>query len=242
MQELFDDFRARSGVWSYRTENFSSVELTDDGLNLCVGPTEALYYSDAEISDGGFGSLRWSGGEAEFRARLGFDHYGSAGFGFWNYSMVIGESMPIWFIYLSSRGRYPLKGFFVQAGKNFCPLLLRGPDRSFALISILSRIMPSLVGIRILRSRPVLKGLNPEAFHDFKVLWRGTTASFYVDGSEVCTIRDRLLEGRRARLDVWIDNAVFVPLRNDPGRVYRHNTQELQERHCLTLRHVRARA
>jgi len=88
MPEVHDDFNTKSDVWSYRTENFSSIEITDGNLKMCVGPSEALYYSDAEISDGSFENLNWSSGSAEFRVKLSFDHFGSAGFGFWNYSMA----------------------------------------------------------------------------------------------------------------------------------------------------------
>ena len=44
-----------------------------------MGPTEALYYSNAEISDGDYKNLKWMRRNLEFKARLVRDHYGSAG-------------------------------------------------------------------------------------------------------------------------------------------------------------------
>jgi hypothetical protein len=47
-----------------------------------MGPTEALYYSNAEVSDGEFENLPWVRGVLETRLRFTGLHYGSAGFGF----------------------------------------------------------------------------------------------------------------------------------------------------------------
>jgi hypothetical protein len=235
MPEVYDDFDTKSNIWSYRTENFSSIEQLDGNLKMCVGPSEALYYSDAEISDGSFENLKWSGGNAEFRVKLSFDHFGSAGFGFWNYSMVTDLSMPLWFIYLNARGKYPLQGFFVQAGKNFCPLFLKDTGITFPIVSFISRIFPARVGVKILDSKPRFKEFQKESYHVYRVEWKGKLARFYVDDKEVCSVEDQFLQKGKARLDVWIDNSIFMPVKNDPGKVYRHATQELRERHCLYL-------
>jgi hypothetical protein len=34
MPEVHDDFDIKSDVWSYRTENFSSIEITDGNLKM----------------------------------------------------------------------------------------------------------------------------------------------------------------------------------------------------------------
>ncbi len=240
MPKLHDEFKAKSDLWNYRTENFASIDVVDENLKLCVGPSEALYYSDAEISDGGFGSLKWDGGRAEFNVKFSFDHYGSAGFGFWNYSMVTDASVPIWFIYLNSRGKYPLKGFFAQAGRNFCPIFLIEPGLTFSIISFVSRLFPARVGIKILSSKQALRNFDKGSYHSFGINWKGRVANFYVDGLEVCSIKDGFLEGKKTRLDVWIDNSVFMPIKNDPGKVYRHATQEIREKHCLYLKSIDA--
>lgn len=237
---IHDDFKVKSNAWTYRTENSASIELDGEGLRMCIGPSEALYYSDAEISDGGFEGLRWLSGNAEFRVKFQFDHFGSAGFGFWNYSMVTDLSMPIWFIYLNSRGKYPLQGFFAQAGRNFCPLILKKPGLGQSILSLTSRLFPAWVGVKVLSSRPVLESIDAVSYHLYKIEWKGGLVKFYIDGLEVCSVRDGFLEGKRARLDVWIDNSVFMPLKNDPGKVYRHATQELRERHCLHLKSIDA--
>ncbi|MDP8023557.1 MAG: hypothetical protein ACP5LF_04665 [Nitrososphaeria archaeon] len=240
MHKLYDDFKVKSELWNYRTENFASIEVDDENLKMCVGPSEALYYSDAEISDGGFETLKWDGGKAEFKVKLSFDHFGSAGFGFWNYSMVTDISVPIWFIYLNSRGKYPLKGFFAQAGRNFCPIFLNESGFNFSVMSFISRLFPSQIGVKILSSKPAIRDLNKSSYHLYRIEWKGNLARFYIDNLEFCSVQDSFLEGKKARLDVWIDNSVFMPVKNDPGKVYRHATQELREKHCINLKNVDA--
>lgn len=98
-----------------------------------------------------------------------------------------------------------------------------------------------MVGVKVLSSRPALEGFDVASHHLYKIEWKEGLARFYVDGLEVCSVRDGFLEGKKARLDVWIDNSVFMPpLKNDPGKVYRHATQELRERHCLYLKSIDA--
>ncbi len=211
---IHDDFKVKSNAWMYRTENSASIELDGEGgLRMCVGPSEALYYSDAEISDGGFEGLRWRGGNAEFKVKFQFDHFGSAGFGFWNYSMVTDLSMPIWFIYLNSRGQVPpLTGILRPGWKKFLPPLDSQGTRPRHINSIYHlKALPRLVGVKVLSSRPALEGFDVASHHLYKIEWKEGLARFYVDGLEVCSVRDGFLEGKKARLDVWIDNSVFMP-------------------------------
>jgi hypothetical protein len=60
-------------------------------------PTEALQYSNAEIADDLFDDPPWMFKTFETKARLVGKHYGSAGWGFWNHTMVIDCSLHIWF-------------------------------------------------------------------------------------------------------------------------------------------------
>jgi len=46
---------------------------------MWMGPTEALYYSNAEIADGLFDDLPWMFKTFEAKVRLIGKHYGSAG-------------------------------------------------------------------------------------------------------------------------------------------------------------------
>lgn len=233
---VFDDFLERSNAWNYRVDNAAGFELRDSNLVLWMGPTEGdIYYSNAELSDGGFESLKWEYARAEFRAKLGMDHYGSAGFGFWNYSMVTELSMPIWFIYLNARGKYPLKGLFLQVVNQFMPVKL--PEGSgLGAISIISRLFPGLAGAKVLGSRPLMQGLNPSEYHVYAVDWSERFVDFSIDGAQIARIPFVYKrQERRARVDVWIDNSVFLPDRNGPTGLYLHNPQENRKRHELLL-------
>jgi hypothetical protein len=76
--ELFDDFESMSPYWGYRRDNFAGFEHEGSVLRLWVGPTEALYYSNAELSDGEFDNLPWVRKTFEAKVRLSGLHYGSA--------------------------------------------------------------------------------------------------------------------------------------------------------------------
>lgn len=238
--KLFDDFAEKSGYWSYRADNAAGFNVRDSSLVLWMGPTEGdIYYSNAEISDGGFDDLKWQNASAEFRAKLAMDHYGSAGFGFWNYSMATDLSMPIWFIYLNARGKYPLKGLFLQVVNQFVPVKL---PQGFGVgaLSLISRLFPWLAGIKVLGSRPLMQGLDTSQYHVYAVDWSERFVDFSIDGAHIARVpfsyRHR---DRRARVDVWIDNSVFMPDRSGPTGLYLHNPQENRERHELLLDYVK---
>ncbi len=229
-----DDFDTKNDSWIYRRDGVSDIILKDSILKLCMGPTEALYYSNAEISDGGFNELRWKGGKLAFKARFsgeGFPHYGSAGFGFWNYSMRIDLSYPIWFIYLRSvRKNYPLQGFFIQVGNKFMPIML---TRSIGIYKALLALFPFAAPIKILSSKPVMQEIDLREWHTYSIDWTDGKALFYIDDKEIA---DMSVEYRgRARIDAWIDNAVFQPKRNDPAYVYRHITHENRRESCIEI-------
>jgi len=95
-----DDFESKSSYWRWRVDNHARFEVGGSILRMCMGPTEALYYSNAEIADGVFDDLPWTSAEMSIRVRFTSQHFGSAGFGFWNHSMRIDMSFPVWFIYL----------------------------------------------------------------------------------------------------------------------------------------------
>ncbi len=225
-----------SGPWRLRRNGVARIEFRDNVMRLCMGPTEALYYSNAEVSDGGFDYLPHSSGVLEVNARLTRMHFGSAGWGFWNYSMRIDESYPVWFIYLYTPGPYLLKGFFAQTGGLFTPITLyhRGGREKlyYRLVSILSRIGLGFVPIRISPSRPVLPGFDVTRPHNYRVEWRQGVARYYIDGRLVAEHSARQLQ---ARVDIWIDNAVYTPRRGDPARVYRHVTMENRAEACLEI-------
>jgi len=235
---FFDDFKERSPYWDWRVDNYAGFELENEILRMYMGPTEALYYSNAEISDGFFDDLPWSFKTLEVKARLIGGHYGSAGWGFWNHTMVVDPCMPIWFIYLRSRGPYPLQGFFAQVGNQFQPVILFEKPGTFTLAYALSKISPRIIGVKILSVKPRMQSLNLEQWHVYKVEWTEGIVNFYVDEVEVAEIPYRA--GRiKARADVWIDNAVFEARRNDAGRVYRHVTQENRKRSYLDLDYIK---
>ncbi len=236
VKRVEDHFEARSGYWRWRTDGCASIEVSNSIAKLCTGPTEALYYSNAEIADGEFDELPWSRCRVEVRARLSGYHFGSAGWGLWNHSMVVDLSFPIWFIYLRARGPYPLQGLFAQVGREFVPIKL---FKSVSLYRAALSIAPWVAPIRILSSRPRAQNLELTDWHVYAVEWDGSVARFWVDGEEVAVVKPRWVVNTRLRVDAWIDNAVFLPLRGDPGAVYRHQTQEVRARTCLEIDFVR---
>lgn len=228
-----DDFESRSDYWRWRVDNYASFNIRDSVLEMCMGPTEALYYSNAEIADGEFDNLPWVRGSFEARIRFTELHYGSAGFGFWNHSMRVDLSYPVWFIYLRAYGPYPLQGFFAQLGNMFQPITLYS---SLGLYKLLVDIIPFIAPIKILSSKPTYQDLDLRKWNVYRVEWSGEEAKFYINGVEVARMRsDRK---SRARADIWIDNAVFYPPWRDGGYVYRHVTQENRLRSCLEVDYV----
>ncbi len=222
-----DDFVEKSSYWKWRVDGFAGFEIRDSILRMWMGPTEALYYSNAEIADGEFDECPWTSGILEVRARLIGNHFGSAGWGFWNHSMRLDQSTPIWFIYLRAYGRYPLQGFFVQVENVFIPIKLFS---GVTMLSILSKIFPT--SVKIPRSRPAMQDLDLSSWHIYRVEWRDNVARFYIDNTEIAVLR--VGKRCRARADVWIDNAVYIPSRG-ADKVYRHVTQENRARAYLDI-------
>ena len=233
---LFDDFTEMSPYWDYRRDNFAGFEQEGSVLRLWSGPTEALYYSNAEISDGVFDDLPWFRRTFEAKVRLSGYHYGSAGWGFWNHSMVFDLSMPIWFIHLRSRGPYMLQGFFAQARNHLYPVKLYGG--SMSLLSAVTRLTRGRLGVVVHSGKPAWQDLDLTQWHVYRVEWREGYADFYIDGRRVARLPIPGPE-TRARADVWIDNAVFGYNRRDAGQVYRHLTQENRSRTYLEVDYVK---
>ncbi len=235
---MMDDFTEKKPFWDWRRDGVSRIAIKDSILRLCMGPTEALYYSNAEISDGGFTDLKWSSGKLIVKARLsgeGFPHYGSAGFGFWNYSMRIDLSYPIWYIYLRSvRKNYPLQGFFIQVGNKFLPVKLTRP---IGLYKVLFDVFSFAAPIKILSSKPVMQEIDLSKWHTYSIDWRNDKAVFAIDDHRVAEIPVNYTG--KARIDAWIDNAVFQPQRGDPAYVFRHITHENRRETCLEIDWVR---
>ncbi len=224
-----EDFTAGKVGMRLRRDGFSRIEIRDNMAVLCTGPSEALYYSNAEIADGEFNNLLWKPPVAlEARARVTGLHYGSMGIGFWNHSMVLGVSNPVWFIYLKARGTYPLQGFFAQSATYFAPIASWGNLKLWKLASTIAR---PLVPISIVSTKPRLPGIDLREWHVYRVEYLESKAVFFVDGEQVASLPAKPTE---TRADAWIDNAVFLPGR-DPGRVYRHITQENRDETCLLI-------
>ncbi|MGC9108115.1 MAG: hypothetical protein ACP5IE_08020 [Infirmifilum sp.] len=233
---LYDEFEERTPYWDYRTDNYASISVRDSKLTLCSGPTEALYYSNAEISDGRFDDLPWETKTFEAKLRMSQLHYGSAGWGFWNHSMLFSLSRPIWFIHLQSRGPYIFQGFFAQAVTGFIPIkIYRG---SLLAPSLISRLTGGAIGVTIYTHKPVLQNLDLTDWHTYKIEWLKTEAKYYIDGSLVARlpINAGLF---KARADIWIDNAVFGYNRRDAGQVYRHLTQENRSKSCIEVEYIK---
>ncbi|MEM2218212.1 MAG: hypothetical protein QW731_07560, partial [Thermofilaceae archaeon] len=166
---LYDDFEEMSNYWDYRKDNFAGFEHEKSVIRLWTGPTEALYYSNAELSDGLFDELLWHRKTFEAKVRLSFLHYGSAGWGFWNHTMVFDSCMPIWFIHLQSRGPYMFQGFFAQVRNHFYLLkLYRG---SLSLVSMLSKLSGGKVGVLIHSVKPAVQDLDLTQWHIYKIDW-----------------------------------------------------------------------
>lgn len=234
---LFDDFNEKSNYWYYRVDNYAKIVIEDSVLKLIMGPTEALYYSNAEISDGDFKTLRWLGKNLEFRIRLIGEHYGSAGWGFWNYTMVIDECVPIWFIYLRSTSKhYPLNGFYVQVGNTFTPIkYFTNPPLTIRLgLKLVGRFTP----LKFTTFKPAMPDLNLNEWHKYSILWFRDRLVFKIDGKTVLTMSTPKSK-YKFRVDVWIDNAVFTPLRGDYARVYRHITHENRVEGILEVDYVK---
>lgn len=219
-----DDFESLDKYWLLRGDGFYRILVRDSSIVLETGPSEALYYSNAEISDGGFDCLRWWGRSLEFKARYVGEYYGSWGLGYWNYSMLVDKCIPLWFIHLRSRSpKYPLNGFYVQAGNMFTPIkYFTSPPLS---LRIGARLLGPLLPIRITTLKPVKPDIDLGDWHIYRIEWGKSKLLFMIDGD---IVSEAPLPPReeRFRIDAWIDNAVFTPLRNDYARVYRHVTHE----------------
>lgn len=230
---MFEDFESPSGRWVWRRDNYASYEVVNSLARLCSGPSEALYYSNAEVSDGLFDDLPWTCcASIEFKARMTGEHFGSAGWGFWNHSMRVAQSFPIWFIYLRAYGKYPLQGFFAQLGNAFYPIKL---FQSVALYKYGLTLLPFLAPIKIMSSRPFMQDVDLLSWHEYKISWHSGGARFYIDGVEVANVEHSKASEYSQRIDAWIDNSVFYPFRGDAGGVYRHVTQESRERVCVEI-------
>jgi len=75
-----DDFVEKSSYWRWRIDNFASIEVKNGVLEMCMGSTEPLYYSNVKVSDGEFDNVPWVQGVLEVRTRFTSFHFGSAGF------------------------------------------------------------------------------------------------------------------------------------------------------------------
>lgn len=235
---FFDNFETKLPYWEWRSDNNAGFLLEKSILRMFTGPTEALYYSNAEISDGFFGELPWSFKTIEVKARLLGKHFGSAGWGFWNHTMLIENCMPIWFVYLRARGSYPFSGLFAQVGNQFQPIMLLEKNSLLYLAYIFSKVSSKITGVKILTFTPTLQKLKLEEWHSYKIDWKRDKVLFYIDEKKVSEI-PFLFKNQNARADIWIDNAVFEIRKNDPGRVYRHVTQEIRERNFLEVDYVK---
>lgn len=80
--------------------------------------------------------------------------------------------------------------------------------------------------------------LNLSEWHKYSILWCRDKIVFKIDGETVSTIPTPKSE-YRFRVDVWIDNAVFTPLRGDYARVYRHITHENRVESVLEVDYVK---
>ena len=216
----------------HRIDNYGNIIKTEDGYILEVGPTEALYYSNAELSDGEFNDLRWNGGYMDLEARVDYIHYGSFGFGFWNHSMRIKDSKPIWFINLYTPGRYPLKGLFIQVKNIFIPVKLYN---GLKLLKIITSLIPFSKPIKIPIARPLKPDLDITDWNRYGIRWEKDSAIFYVNREEIYRVDESL--DFKARFDIWIDNAVFIPGK-DSAEVYRHVTNEVRRKNRLYVREI----
>jgi len=236
LEELFDDFTGESNHWNYRTDNYARITREESILRLCSGPTEALYYSNAEISDGIFDDLPWEEKTFEAKLRMTGMHFGSAGWGFWNHTMQFDKNMCMWFIHLQSRGPYLLQGFFAQVGRHLYPVrVYRG---GIALLSYASRLTLGRLGVVIHSAKPSMQSLDLLDWHTYKVEWRTTGVRFYIDDKLVANLPPPV-KGTKARADIWIDNAVFGYNPRDAGGVYRHLTQENRVQTCIEVDYVK---
>ena len=223
MKTVYEDFSSGIDRWDLRIDNYAGYEIKDAVLKLWMGPTEALYYSNVEISDGSFIDMPWKYAVFESRIRFEASHYGSSGWGFWNHSMVVDKSYPIWFIYLRGLRGYPLNGFFIQVGRLFKPLYLFKSIRSYYYGL---KIFPFLASIKIISHKPVYESFRFDEWHTYRVEWRRRTISFFIDDVEVGNLPNYMVEVK-CRADIWLDNAVFNPPdRRDSAYVYRHVTHE----------------
>ena len=236
-KEFFDDFDSKSDYWGYRTNGVADITYENSVVKLHMGPTEALYYSNAEIADGDFTHLPWEPCNMEAKIRLSGNHYGSAGWGFWNYSMTVDGSIPIWFIYLrSNSSKYPLNGFYVQVGNVFTPIkYFIKPPRS---LRIAIKLLKGLIPVKFTSTSPVMQNIDISEWHIYKMLRDNNNLVFYIDDNKISKIS--IPDSKYGfRADAWIDNAVFSPLKGDYARVYRHVTHENREKATLEIDYIK---
>ena len=129
-----------------------------------------------------------------------------------------------------------LQGFFAQVGRHLYPIkVYRG---NIALLSYVSRLTLGKLGIVVHSAKPSMQTLDLTEWHVYRVEWRDTDVSFFIDDVLVARLPPPARE-TRARADIWIDNAVFGYNPRDAGRVYRHLTQENRTATCIEVDHIK---
>lgn len=232
----YDNFEKLESHWMIRKDGVAEIKVRDSKLELSMGPTEALYYSNAEISDGVFDDLPWCRKDFEARIRLLGNHYGSAGWGFWNHSMRVELSTPIWFIYLRASSRnYPLNGFFVQLGNVFTPI--KYFVNPLFIFRILMRAFNRFMPIKFTSLNPVMPNFDIENWHVYRIRWKDKEVEFSIDDKIVSRIGFE--KEMKFRADIWIDNAVFSTIRGDYAQVYRHITHENRKKSILEVDYIK---
>ena len=146
--------------------------------------------------------------------------------------------MPIWFIYLRSRGSYPFQGLFAQVGNQFQPIILYEKTFLLTLGSILGGLAAKIANVRIISGKPTMPELDLKQWHVYRVEWKENVVNFLVDGKEVAKVPYKA-GPIKARADIWVDNAVFQANKKDPGSVYRHVTQENRVKTYLEVDYVK---
>ena len=201
------------------------------GLVLTVGRSTAQTYSNAQIDDyRGLGAARFlNHPPLSLTVRARFSHpsgvlRGTAGFGFWNYPLVLGARdwprLPtaLWFFYGSPPGNMALahgvpghgfKAAVIDTNRPqaralipFAPLavpLLNLPPMERQLWPLIQRA----VGVR-----EALIDADMTAWHTYQLCWGRSSADFFVDGQPVL-VGAPTSTGPRC-LVIWLDNQYLI--------------------------------
>jgi hypothetical protein len=201
------------------------------GLALTLGPTTAQAYSNAQIDDyRGLGAQRFlHQPPLTLSLRARFSHpsgalLGTAGFGFWNYPLVLGARdwprLPtaIWFFYGSPPGNMALaqgvpghgfKAAVIETTRPQALALIPFAPLAVPLLNlppVERRLWPLIQRAVGVRETPIAAQMSE--WHSYALRWGQRSADFFVDGQPV--LLNAPAPAGPLCLVIWLDNQYLI--------------------------------